>query len=149
MGTVESKITIAIAGRTAMLRECRAFGDDTHRNSVSERGANQTGETHGRPSASAVAIVMYMFAAAIRRAAEAVSVRLIGGLQFHGSSLVVGDRASREAGSRRGCAGRRDVGPDAAVHRESFDVGSGVGSSALLWEAVLPGGRFQGCRDPA
>ena len=63
-------MTIAISGRTAMLRECRASGDETHRNSVSERGANQTGEIHGRPSASAVAIVMYMFAATIRRAME-------------------------------------------------------------------------------
>jgi hypothetical protein len=74
MGTVESKMTIAIAGRTAMLRECHAFGDETHRTSVSERGANQSGEIHGRPSASAVAIAIYMFAATIRRAAEAVSI---------------------------------------------------------------------------
>jgi hypothetical protein len=73
-GTVDSKITIAIAGRTSMLRECRASGDDTHRNSVSERGANQTGEIHGPRSASAVAIVMYMFASTIRRAAEIVSM---------------------------------------------------------------------------
>ena len=76
-GAVESKITIAIASRTAMFRECRVSGDETHRNSVSERGANQTGETHGRPSASAVAIVMYMFVSTMRRATEVVSMWFI------------------------------------------------------------------------
>jgi D-galactarolactone cycloisomerase len=73
-GTVESKMTIAISGRTARLREWRASGAETQKSSVSDAGANQTGDTQGRPSPSEVAIVMYMFASIRRRAIASVSM---------------------------------------------------------------------------
>ena len=57
----------------AMLREWRVSGEEAQRNSVSDAGANHTGETHGRPSLSAEAIVMYMFDSIRRRAIASVS----------------------------------------------------------------------------
>ena len=53
-GTCESKITIATRGRVAMLRECRASGRETHRNSRRSTAAYQTGATQGAPASSAV-----------------------------------------------------------------------------------------------
>jgi hypothetical protein len=55
---VESKITIAISGRCAMLRECRAVGSETQWKVRLSSVAYQTGDAHGRPAASAVASVM-------------------------------------------------------------------------------------------
>jgi hypothetical protein len=41
------------------LQECLALGDETQKNWRYSAGAYQTGETHGRPLASAVPSVMY------------------------------------------------------------------------------------------
>ena len=46
------------SGRAARLRECLVSGEDTQRSSAYPSAANQTGDTHGRPSASAVPSVM-------------------------------------------------------------------------------------------
>jgi hypothetical protein len=58
IGTVESKMTMATSGRTAMFRECRAWGFETQKNSRYETGAYQTGVAQGNPSASAVPSVI-------------------------------------------------------------------------------------------
>jgi hypothetical protein len=47
-----------ISGRAAMLRECWTSGEETQKNSRYPPGAYQTGDTHGRPSASAVPSTM-------------------------------------------------------------------------------------------
>ena len=57
--TLESKTTTATSGRAAMLRECRASGDETQKNvAASSVALKYTGVTHGTPSASAVPSVM-------------------------------------------------------------------------------------------
>jgi hypothetical protein len=57
-----------------MLREWRALGSETHSSSDGVGAANQTGEAHGRPSASAVPRVMYLTAAS----SVAGSVPMVG-----------------------------------------------------------------------
>ena len=58
-------MTMPTAGRAAMLRECRASGRDTQKNSSPPTWANHTGVAHGFPSPSAVASVMYALASTI------------------------------------------------------------------------------------
>ena len=74
------------SGRAARLRECLVSGDDTQRSSAYPTAANQTGDTHGRPSASAVPSVMYRFESRISRPAAARSLR---------SSVIRFSRANR------------------------------------------------------
>lgn len=55
-------------GRAAMLRECCASGEETQYSSEYRDGAYHTGETHGRPSTSAVPSTMYRMPSMIARA---------------------------------------------------------------------------------
>src|SRR5215470_11676695 len=50
IGTVESKMTMAMSGRTPMFWECLAPGLETPKKSRYEAGAYRTGDTHGIPS---------------------------------------------------------------------------------------------------
>jgi len=68
IGALESKITMLTSVRSAMLREWRLSGDDTHRRFPYVFAGKYTGVAHGWPASSAVARVLYTWASTIARA---------------------------------------------------------------------------------